>query len=104
MKNKQVHFTLIASTSNTVIRLESAVAHYETIKQETYREYAFEFDPTEQYIVNFYVHNIKDEKIKIMLALSIDRMWNSNNLDKIWVDREADYIDLNTYSEKLCRT
>lgn len=38
-----------------------------------------------------------------MLALSIDRSWNSNNLDKIWVDREADYIDLNTFSEKLCK-
>lgn len=53
------------------------MAHYETIKQETYKEYVFEFNPSEEYIINFYVHNIKEDKINVMLALSKDRSWNS---------------------------
>jgi hypothetical protein len=40
-KNKQIHFTLLASTTDTVIQLEPSVAHYETIKPEAYREYIF---------------------------------------------------------------
>lgn len=38
-----------------------------------------------------------------MLALSVDRSWNSENLDKIYINKEADYIDLNAFSQKLCR-
>jgi hypothetical protein len=83
------------STVDTVIQLEPTVAHYETIKPETYREYIFEFISSEEYIINFYTHNIKNHKIKIMFALSIDRSWNTNNLEKRWIDRESDYIDLN---------
>lgn len=31
---KFVHFTLIASTNNTNMRLEAGIAHYETLKPE----------------------------------------------------------------------
>jgi hypothetical protein len=42
---KFVHFTLIASTNNTNMRLEPGIAHYETLKPEQSKVYAFEFEP-----------------------------------------------------------
>ncbi len=38
---KFVHFTLIVSTNNTNMRLEPGIAHYETLKSEEGKVYAF---------------------------------------------------------------
>jgi hypothetical protein len=70
------HFTLIASSSKAVVRLEPTVAHYETLQPAATREYIFEFDPTEDYILNFYTHNFKANGLSIMLALSNNRVWS----------------------------
>lgn len=75
-KNKMTHFTLLASSSKAVVRLEPTVAHYETLQPQAIREYIFEFDPAENYILNFYTHNLQSDDLKIMLALSSNRAWD----------------------------
>lgn len=43
-KDKFVHFTLIASTSETNLRLDPGIVHYETLKPKGYKDVVFEFD------------------------------------------------------------
>jgi hypothetical protein len=66
-----------------------------------YKEYVFEYDPSEEYIINFYSHNLKvsNTSVSIMLSFSNDRVWDSNNLDKVWIDKESDYLDLKYVSK-----
>lgn len=49
-----------------MIRLESGISYYQTLqpvanKDTNNAQYIFEFDPQEDYILNFYVHNTKEE-------------------------------------------
>ena len=37
-----------------------------------------------------------------MLALSSDRVWGSNNLDMLWIDRPSDFLDLRMVASALC--
>jgi hypothetical protein len=69
------------------------------------KEYIFEYDPTGEYLINFYSHNLQESNtsIAISLAFSSDREWK-NNLDKMWIDREADYLDLGYISKNLCKS
>ena len=48
-RNKSIHFTLIASTSDKEVRLETGITHYETLSAEgsSPAEYIFEFDSSE---------------------------------------------------------
>ena len=57
--NSDIHFTLVASTKTTYIRLEPGVTHYETLRLKDFVRYIFEFNVNEDYIINFYTHNIK---------------------------------------------
>lgn len=96
------HFTLLASSSKAVVRLEPTVAHYQTLQPEDTRQYIFEFDTSEDYILNFYTHNLQDG-IKIMLALSNNRVWNESNLEMIWIDKPSDVLDLKKAALNLCK-
>ena len=42
-KDKFVHFTLIATTGETNMRLEPGIAHYETFKPEEHKDFVFQF-------------------------------------------------------------
>lgn len=44
-RKKYVHFTLIASTKEANLRLETGNAHYETLKSGAERDYVFEIIP-----------------------------------------------------------
>ena len=57
-QNRFMHFSIIASTTGSNLRLEPSVSHYETIAPNTYREFVFEFDKKAEYLVNFYTHNM----------------------------------------------
>lgn len=71
-KDRMVHFTIIASSSGKEIRLETGVTHYETLPKEGYSnaEYVFEFDEKEDFILNFYCHNVKSEDVRIKMMVS----------------------------------
>ena len=62
-ENKNIHFTIIASTEGIAIRLETAITHYETLPKESKSrsQYIFEYDQKEDYVVNFYSHNAKNK-------------------------------------------
>ena len=69
-QTKYVHFSLIASTSQTHMRLEPAVPYYETLKTKEERKFMFEFDKDEDYLLNFYIHNIPDVEVKVPLTVA----------------------------------
>jgi hypothetical protein len=37
-----------------------------------------------------------------MLALSNNRVWDENNLNMLWIDRESDFLDLKMVASALC--
>ena len=74
--DKYVHFTLIASTKETNMRLESGVAHYETIPSKNSVDYVFEYEKNTSILLSFYTHNIKAD-VDLKLAVS-----NADEYDK----------------------
>ena len=62
-ENKNIHFTIIASTEGTAIRLETGITHYETlpVNSKGKSQYIFEYNQKEDYVVNFYSHNAKNK-------------------------------------------
>lgn len=38
-----------------------------------------------------------------MLSFSNNRVWNEKNLEKLWIDKESDSLDLKYVSELLCK-
>jgi hypothetical protein len=103
---KFVHFTLIASTKNSNMRLEPGIAHYETLKSEESKVYAFEFEPKEEYIVSFYTHNAKaKDKVNIEMMVSNKNEWAKISTDHSFViDKASDVLQLKDVSEALCKS
>lgn len=61
----------------------------------------FEFNPSEDYILSFYLYNLKDQSIDLELKLSdTNNQWKE--AQTITIAKEADYISLKEYAEDLC--
>jgi hypothetical protein len=83
------------------VRLDPAVTSYETLAPSSYRDYVFEFDPSEAYILSFYAYNLKEKEVKIEIKVSDEeKKWES--VKPMLIDKESDYLDLREVSMALC--
>jgi hypothetical protein len=57
-RKKYVHFSLIASTEGSNMRLEPGNAHYETIKPSGSRDFYLQTQEDKKMFLNFYTHNL----------------------------------------------
>lgn len=72
------HFTLVASTTGFNLRLEPTVNYYETLSPSMVKDFVFEFDPSENCILSFYVYNQKDKAVHLQMKL-----WEESNLQDV---------------------
>lgn len=68
--SKYIHFTILISTKDGNVRLESGVAHFETIPSEETRDFVFEYEPGKDMLINFYTHNLINNQLSIKALIS----------------------------------
>ncbi len=101
-RKKYVHFTLIATTKESNLRLEPGNPHYETLKPSTSRNYIFEFIPNKNIFLNFYTHNLQNNiELKASIS-STSQVNNKSSTVELNIDRQTDVASIGTLSEKLC--
>ena len=84
-KGKYIHFTIIASTKESNMRLEAGSAHYETIPAQNTVDYVFEYEPGKNALLNFYTHN--QHTIDLGLTLNnVDEYDKSDKAVQLTVD------------------
>ena len=52
----------------------------------------FEFDPSQEHVLNFYAHDMKEEQISVEVLLGVTTNWDKAHA--LTIERDTDYLDL----------
>ena len=86
---------MVASTGEKSLRLEPSVTHYETLNEKGHVDYVFEFNSKDDYVLNFYTHNVKQEDVNITLLISATEEWDHSKGKIFTIDKSSDVLLLN---------
>jgi hypothetical protein len=98
--SSSTHFTLIVSTKHARLRLEPSVTNYETLLPGNFREFIFEFDPSDRYILSFSAFNLNDQKLDLELKIAKEGLWDDAEVRII--ENDIDYVDLREMGKVVC--
>ena len=100
-RKKYVHFTLIASTQGSNMRIEPGNAHYETIKIKGSRDFYFQVQQDKKMFLNFYTHNLETVDLTATLSRT-DQYKDKDKTAEFKIDRQTDMVSIATVAQKLC--
>lgn len=79
--------------------MDPTVTNYEALAASKAKEFIFEFDKNDDYILAFSLFNRKGETVKMEFKASEDEKWDK--IDPIML-KEVDFVDVRAFAEKLC--